>query len=227
MSEPVTGPDVDPSQWADSSVTYNAVASAYADAFLRELEDKPFDRDLLSRFADAIPRRAGSRQAVTCDLGCGPGHIGAFLAQRSQATVGIDLSSGMTAQARRHNPTLAFIQGDMTSLPLGDGVLVAVACFYALIHLARLVVPTALREIHRSLVKGGVVLMAVHGGAGTLHATEMLAQPANLDATLFTLDELSGLLEESGFDVVEAHERAPYAREHPTLRLYVCGIRRR
>jgi SAM-dependent methyltransferase len=216
---------VEPSQWADPSVTYDAVASSYADAFVHELEHKPFDRELLARFADATPR-AGHGARVVGDLGCGPGHIGAFLAQHGLATLGIDLSSGMTALAHRYNPTLAFTQGDMTALPLRDGVLSGVACFYALIHVPRRIVPAALGEMHRVMVEGAPVLIAVHDGEGSLHASVMLNQPVDLHATLFSLAELSGLMEGAGFDVVQAHERAPYAQEHPTPRLYVWAARR-
>jgi hypothetical protein len=45
VSESGTSPDVEPSQWPDPSVTYDAVASPYADAFLNELEHKPFDQE--------------------------------------------------------------------------------------------------------------------------------------------------------------------------------------
>jgi hypothetical protein len=73
----------------------------------------------------------------------------------------------------------------------------------------------------RLLVRGGALLVAVHGGRGTLHADEMVGQAADLDATLFSLAELCELIQRAGFAIVEAHERAPYEVEHPTQRLYV------
>jgi SAM-dependent methyltransferase len=128
-------------------------------------------------------------------------------------------------QARLHYPTLTFTQGDMTSLPLLDTTLKGVVCFYALIHIPRPQVPHVLREMGRVLGPEGALLLAVHGGQGTLHADEMVGQPADLDATLFSLPELSDLVQHAGFDVVEAHERAPYQVEHPTPRLYVWARR--
>ena len=225
MSEAIRGGDIDPTQWADPAATYDAVASLYTEKFLHELDDKPFDQDLLNRFADATRQRSSAAHPV-CDLGCGPGHVGAFLAERGVAVVGIDLSTGMVAQARLCHPLLAFSQGDMTSLELPDGALTGIACFYALIHVPRSGVPVALREMRRVLVEGGALLVAVHGGQGSLHANEMLEQPVDLDATLFSLLELSGLMETAGFEVVEAHERAPFEQELATPRLYVwatCG----
>jgi hypothetical protein len=64
-------------------------------------------------------------------------------------------------------------------------------------------------------------LLAVHGGRGILFADTMLDQPVSLHATLFTLDELRSLVEAAGFDVVEAHERAPHPEEVATQRLYL------
>ena len=225
MSEPTPDADVEPEQWADPALTYDQVAAEYADRFLHELDHKPFDRELLARFAAATRPTSTAAQPV-CDLGCGPGHIGAFLAESGVDVVGVDLSTGMVETARHRFPNLAFSQGDMTSLTLPDGSLTAIVCFYALIHIPRARVPIALREMRRVLVAGGALLVAVHGGQGTLHADHMAGQPADLDATLFSLSELSGMIEAAGFDVVEAHERAPYENEHPTQRLYIWASRR-
>jgi SAM-dependent methyltransferase len=216
--------DTDPNRWANPVPTYDRVASAYADAFLHELDHKPFDREMLDRFAVAM-RSASSPPGPVCDLGCGPGQIGAFLAAQDVTTIGIDLSAGMVEQARLRYPALTFTQGDMTSLTLLDEMLKGIVCFYALIHIPRLQVPQVLREMRRVLGRGGALLLAVHGGQGTLHADEMVGQPADLDATLFSLPELSDLVRQAGFDVVETHERAPYQVEHPTPRLYVWARR--
>jgi hypothetical protein len=59
-SEPVS--DIDPALRADPAATYDKVASAYAATFLHELDHKPFDREILTRFAAAT--RRGSRGAT-------------------------------------------------------------------------------------------------------------------------------------------------------------------
>jgi SAM-dependent methyltransferase len=217
-SEPVS--DIDPALWADPAATYDKVASAYAARFLHELDHKPFDREILTRFATAT-RRGSHEGHPVCDLGCGPGHIGAFLAAHGVNAQGIDLSAGMVAQARLSHPNLSFSQGTMTALDLPDDTFTGIVCFYALIHVPRSQVSAALLEMSRLLVRGGALLVAVHGGRGTLHADEMAGQPADLDATLFSLVELCELIQRAGFAIVEVHERAPYEVEHPTQRLYV------
>ncbi len=139
--------------------------------------------------------------------------------------MGIDLSSGMVEEARRCFPQLTFEQGDMTALPLEDQSLAGIVCFYALIHIHRTLVPVALGEMRRVLTASGQLLVAVHGGQESLHASTMADEPADLDATLFELDELIRSIERAGFDIVEAHQRDPYEHEHPTPRLYVWAER--
>lgn len=214
----MTEPRPDQGEWSDPARTYDVVAGRYADTFVAELAHKPFDRALLLRFAASVPPHP---VAAVCDLGCGPGHIGGFLAEAGLPVVGVDLSAGMVAEARRRFPALRFSQGDMTALPQKDGTFGAMVCFYALIHIPRWRVPEALAEMRRTLAPGAPLLLAVHGGTGSLHADEMLERPVSLDATLFALDELTAAVEAAGFDVVEAHERAPYEEELATPRLYV------
>ena len=55
------------------------------------------------------------------DVACGPGHLSAAAARRGAHPVGIDLSDGMLAQARRANPGLEFRSGDAEQLPFADG----------------------------------------------------------------------------------------------------------
>jgi SAM-dependent methyltransferase len=218
MTEP--RPDPDPADWADPSPTYDVVADRYAAKFLDELSHKPFDRDLLDRFAGDVLLRATAERPV-CDLGCGPGHIGGYLAERGVPVIGIDLSTAMVLTAQRAFPDLTFAQGDMTALDRPDGCFAGIACFYAIIHLPRVRVPAALGEMRRTLVDGGALLLAAHGGTGSLHADEMLEQPVSLDATLFSLDELTAMVQAAGCTIVEAYERPPYEDELATPRLYV------
>jgi SAM-dependent methyltransferase len=224
MTGPEFGVDPDPARWSDTNLTYDVVAGDYAERFAEELAYKPFDRDLLSRFSESV-RSGPSQDRPVCDLGCGPGHIGAFVAALGIDVEGIDLSPGMVDRARRSFPHLRFRQGDMAALELPDGALAGIVCFYALIHLPRVKTAGALQEMHRCLSPGGELLVAVHGGQGSLHATQMLGHPVSLHATLFTLAELTGLLEQAGFTVREAHERSPEEQEVATQRLYVWATR--
>ena len=75
-----------------------------------ELIGKPFDVWLLERIADL----AGTNPIV--DVGCGPGHITAFLADTGAQVSGVDLSPGMVEVARREYPDLDFAVGNLFQL---------------------------------------------------------------------------------------------------------------
>jgi trans-aconitate methyltransferase len=85
--------------------SYDTVARAYADEIYAELKDKPFDRELLDRFAERLRGRGR-----VCDVGCGPAQIARYLRDRGVDVLGLDLSAGMLAEARRLNPDLLFVQ---------------------------------------------------------------------------------------------------------------------
>jgi SAM-dependent methyltransferase len=208
--------------WSHLPATYDVVADEYAARFSDELDAKPFDRELLNELAASI---AGTGTA--CDLGCGPGQIGAYLAASGCDVLGVDVSAGMLREARKRHPDMRFELGDMRALPLADASLVAVVCFYALIHLPRGEVLDALAEIARVLVPGGILVLAVHGGEGELHVDNWFNRSVSVDLSLFGTAELIGLLQKAGFTACEATEREPYPDEHQTPRLYVRANRAR
>ena len=197
---------------------YDRVAEPYAAQFFDELDRKPFDRRLLDDFA-ARCRDAGP----VLDVGCGPGHVARYLRDRGVAAEGVDLSPGTVAVARRLNPGLPVRVGDLTALDVDDHSIAGVVAFYSLIHLPRPVLPAALRELHRALRPEGVLLAALHGGSGELHADEFVGQPVAVAAALYTGDELARLLADAGFTVEAVRERPPYEFEHPTPRLYALA----
>src|SRR2546421_6426894 len=124
--------------------SYDRVAEEYARRIFWELEHKPFDRQLLDRFAARVQ---GSGSA--CDLGCGPGHVTRYLHERGVKVIGIDLSPGMIEQSRRLNPGIIFQQGNMLALDVEDEAWVGAVAFYSIIHIPRDEVVKALVEIKR------------------------------------------------------------------------------
>jgi ubiquinone/menaquinone biosynthesis C-methylase UbiE len=187
--------------------SYDSVAQEYADEIYAELADKPFDRELLDRFA----KRVGSGRV--CDLGCGPGQIARYLRDRGVDVFGLDLSAGMLAQARRLNPEIEFVQGSMLALALGSETLDGITAFYSIIHIPRQQVVSALSEMRRVLKPGGCLLITFHLGTEDTHHDELFGRPVNLDVAYFTTMEMSGYLLAAGFRVEESLERDPYAPE--------------
>ena len=205
---------------SELEASYDRVAEEFADEFRAELERKPFDRDLLDRFAESVRGRG-----TVCEIGCGPGQVARRLRDRGVEMCGVDLSAEMVRQARRLNPDIAFERGDMRALAAADSSLAGVVCFYALIHLGRGEVPAALGEMARVLRPGGRLLLSFHGGRGELRREEWYGKPVSIDVTLFETEGMSGLLESAGFEVEEMAERAPYEFEYPTRRCYALAYK--
>lgn len=89
--------------------SYDAVAAPYAAQVRDELQDKPLDRGLLDAFVEL------TLGTVVLDVGCGPGHVTAALADRGAIAIGCDLSPQMCALA--HEVTsLPFCSATMTAL---------------------------------------------------------------------------------------------------------------
>jgi SAM-dependent methyltransferase len=107
---------------------YDTVARTYDEQFADELDHKPLERGLLDAFCEMAP------PGVIADIGCGPGHITRFLAERRDDVLGCDLSPEMIAIARRRNPRLPFVVASMVGLPCADGVWTGVVAMYSVIH---------------------------------------------------------------------------------------------
>lgn len=199
--------------------SYDAVAGRYADSFSGELADKPLDRALLTCLAE----QAGDGSPVA-DLGCGPGHVAAWLAEHGVAAVGIDLSPAMIAVGRRAYPEVEFREGDFLALPAADGEFAAAVAFYSIIHLEHGELRRAFGEIRRVLRPGGRVLVAFHVGSEVRHRAEWWSHAIDLDFRFFQSAEISAALQSAGLSVEMSLERVNYPREIETRRAYLLAM---
>ena len=163
--------------FASIRASYDAIAHDYADLFRDEVPDKPLDRALFGAFADLVRAAGGGRVA---DVGCGPGHVTAHLRGLGLDAVGIDLSPGMVAVARRDNPGVPFDVGSMTALDLPDRSLGGVLSWYSIVNVPTGELPGVFAEFSRVLRPGGELLLACQTGSEELHATEWLGHPVSL-----------------------------------------------
>jgi SAM-dependent methyltransferase len=198
---------------------YNRVADEYAARIYGELAGKPFDRDLLDRFATLV---GGGR---VCDVGCGPGHVARYLGERGCDVFGIDLSPRMVELAAELTPGVEFRVNDLRALQLADASLAGIVAFYSLIHLRADQLVPALVELRRVLQPGGRLLLAIHEGNETRRPAEMWGIPITLQFNFFTHDQLSAALLEARFEVEQIIRRAPDPEiEVATDRLYANAI---
>jgi SAM-dependent methyltransferase len=104
---------------------------------------------------DVLPEPRG----VTVDLGCGEGRAGRELVKLGHDVVGIDLAPTLLRAAAAQEPTFPVVRGDMTQVPLPDGVTALVVASCSLHDVDDL--QGAIAEIGRILKPGGVLCAAM------------------------------------------------------------------
>ncbi|HYH03878.1 MAG TPA: class I SAM-dependent methyltransferase [Bacillota bacterium] len=198
---------------------YDKVAAEYALRNFDELSNKPFDRDILRRFATLI-KGAGR----VYDLGCGPGEVASFLHQCGCDVAGIDLSAEMVKEARRLSPQLSFEQGDMFALDVPGGSWMGIVAFYAFVHNTPEQLDALFKEWQRVLAPGGSLLMAFHVGSEVIQVREFMGETFTMDFVFFDTDDVVRRIKTAGLVVDEVIIRYPYPKvEYASKRAYILA----
>jgi ubiquinone/menaquinone biosynthesis C-methylase UbiE len=199
---------------------YDRIAEDYTRKVYGELEHKPFDRELLTRFVGAV-----NGGGTICDMGCGPGHVARFLRDAGGEVAGLDLSPQMIVQARRLNPDIPFREGNMLALELEDASLAGITAFYSIVNIPADSLPTAFREMYRVLQPEGLLLLSFHIGDEVIRPQALWSNPVGMEFYQLQPARISRLLVHAGFDVDEIIERDPYAPEveYQSRRAYVLA----
>jgi uncharacterized protein YceH (UPF0502 family) len=200
--------------------SYDAVATAYADHLVDELRGLAFETWLLDR----VLAHAQGKPVV--EVGSGPGHVTAYLADGGADATGIDLSPSMVSEARRRFPGRTFEVGDLRRLarPAAGPGWAAVLGWYSLIHLAASELPPAIAALVRPLAPGGWLVLGLHAGTEVRHLDEWFGHEVDLDFVLHEPASVVAAVEAAGLVDVEWYLRGPLtARGETTQRLYVVG----
>jgi SAM-dependent methyltransferase len=137
---------------------------------------------------------------------------------------GLDLSPAMVAAAKRLNPNLTYVQGDMASLDAKDAAWAGIVAFYCLIHIHHDRMVAVLNELKRALQPDGPLLLSFHIGDENLHLDELWDTAVNMDFFFFTLDDMQRFLQTAGFEIEYARDRPPYEDvEYPSQRGYILA----
>ncbi len=108
------------------------------------------EKNLLAKMLALFP------QAKTVlEVGCGTGHFSRWLASRGFQTIGLDLSTAMLQQARRH-PGVAYIRGDAHALPFANRAfdLVLMVTTLEFLPKPRMAIGEAMRVARQGLLIG-------------------------------------------------------------------------
>lgn len=194
----------------ETRTAYDTIADSYAEAARDALDTSPWDRAMLSTFAELV----GGTGPVG-DLGCGPGRLTAHLASLGLDAFGVDLSPGMVSVARRAHPELRFEVGSLEALALGDGSLAGALAWYSLIHTPPEQLAGVVAELARVLAPGGRLLTAFQVGDERRHIAQGYGHEVSFDAYRLPPDFVAGLFEAAGLELEARLVRAP--REPETV----------
>lgn len=184
---------------------YDAVAHTYAERFRDGLRERPLDRAMLTAFAEVARADGGGPVA---DLGCGPGHVTAWLDASGPAAFGVDASPAMVGLARQAYPHLRFDVGSMAALDIADGALAGVLSRWSVIHTPPEELPAILAEFHRVLAPGGHLLIGFSAGDDPARPTQVFDHTV-APAYRWWPDHLAATLRTAGLDEVARMVREP------------------
>lgn len=199
---------------------YATVAASYADQLSDELAGLPFESWLLRRVAELADG------APVIEVGTGPGHVAAFLADVGADATGLDLTPEMVDEARRRFPAVTYQVGDLRRLMRpathdGWGVVLA---WYSLIHLAASELPEAIASLVRPLRSGGWLVLALHTGTEVRTIAEWFDHEVDVDVVLHDPADVVAIVEQAGLQDIEWYHRGPLTeRGESTQRLYVLA----
>ena len=183
---------------------YDVVAEEYARLLPTLDAETPLDVAMIDDFAD---RCASAGAGLVIDAGCGTGRVSAHLAERGLPVIGIDLSPGMVATARRLHPDLRFELGALENLPVPDAAAGGLLAWYSLIHTAPERLPHVVGEMRRVLAPGAWLLTAFQVGAGErVVRTSAYGHAVAMTSYRHDPDHVATVLAEAGL--------APQARLH-------------
>lgn len=174
---------------------YDRVASAYAE---RHANMPARIAELGARFLEQL--KPGIR---LLDAGCGPGRDMAWLEAQGFRVTGIDISTGMLAQARSHVHG-ELLQMDLCQLTFPPASFEGIWCSSAFLHIPKAQAPDALRELRRVLTPDGMFFLSTLGGDGEGWEENEFAGVERFFVR-HSLEEMKLLLAQAGFAIVECY----------------------
>jgi ubiquinone/menaquinone biosynthesis C-methylase UbiE len=181
----------------NSTVTrfWSFAAPAYNLRFLQHWVYRPAHDEVIAQLRAHRSHKIG-------DIACGTGILADRIERElhPEEVYGVDMSDGMLAQARARSTRVQWLRGPAEKLPFEDGTLDAVVTTSAFHFFDQ---AAALREFHRVLSSGGLVIVAaLSARRPLLQAPSALRwKPAHHASPA----ELRGLFESAGFAVSDQH----------------------
>jgi len=208
---------------ATARAVYDRASARYVQFVGTEISsttEGPIDRSLLLAFIELIKRQAVVRVA---DVGCGPGRVAAFMAERGLDVVGMDVSQAMLAVARTAHPHISFEEGQLDALSIETGVLAGAVCWYSIIYTPPDRLAEAFGELARVLMPGGYLLLAFQAEGEPVHRADAQGTRLPLTSYRHSVQEVADSLEDTGFKIYATVLRAPELNDETTSQGFVIA----
>ena len=169
-----------------------------------ELFEEKRARRVLETYSAYLPK-----DGFILEAGCGLGAAMIKLNEMGFRVIGLDYAENALKVAHAYDPSLSLQVGDVHALPYADGSLQGYLSFGVLEHFEHGVGP-ALREAHRVLAEGGVLVLTIPYPNVVHRAIKLkrrlLRQPLLTDEdfyeSTYTQHQLIAELEKAGFELL-------------------------
>jgi len=159
-----------------------------------DIRTHPWLKAAVDAFIDAV-----KPIGPVLDVGCGPGTLTAYLAERDIEVSGIDLSPRMIDHARRLYPQCTFTVGSATDLDLRPASLGGILGWWSLFNLPRNILPTVLASFAAALLPGGQLIIATHVGDNDVERSEAYnGVPVRWTTYQWKPEQLIALVQQAG-----------------------------
>ncbi|MBI2611825.1 class I SAM-dependent methyltransferase [Candidatus Gottesmanbacteria bacterium] len=184
-------------------VTYDKIASLYA----RKVAPRAPKQEL-EKFTKYL--NPGSK---VLDVGCAAGRDTRILKDNGFTTIGIDLSKGLLAIARKENPGIEFFFADVRQLPFPDQTFEGLWSNAVFHQLQKEDMGQALSEWKRVLKKDGILYLRTKMGSGDIKTADELSGGEEREFTLLSEDELKQMLQSAEFKLLESYQSKDETRD--------------
>ena len=182
--------------------TYNKMAHEYDEETVVFWET--FPRDFFDAFASLT-------KGPVLDIGSGPARDALILKERGLDVTCFDASEAMIEISRAQG--FHSVLGDVMHLPFADNFFGAVWAYTSLIHVPKKDIDTAFSEIKRVLAPRGVLgLGFIEGNTEEYRESSGVTMPRLF--SYYTQEELEGLLQKHGFEIITFQEFKPKSKKY-------------